>query len=138
MSSGTIGRWIIHQTDSRIIVEQLRRPTHMERISVSKQHTGKPVYPGPVQILADHALVTPLIPAVEQPIRISRLQVNSCARAEIEDCDLCGELFGPVRVFHVKMSAGNVREDLHDSQNQLCQKPVGIIEDHSDSRQQRR
>ena len=28
------------------------------------------------------------------------------------------------------MSAGNLREQLHDPKNKLCQKPVGIIENY--------
>ena len=36
----------------------------------------------------------------------------------------------------VKVSAGNLREELHDPKNNLCQKPVGIIENYGQPRQE--
>jgi hypothetical protein len=34
------------------------------------------------------------------------------------------------------VSAGNLREELHDPKNNLCQKPVGIIENYGQPRQE--
>src|SRR2546423_13137184 len=56
--------------------------------------------------------------------------MNSRAGVDIKDCNLCNELFGPVRVFDVEMAAGNMREELYNGHDQLRQKPVGIIENH--------
>jgi len=63
-----VGCRIIYDTDSGKIVQQLRRATKMKSVAVSKQYTRKPVHTGPVQILADHSRVSPLVPAIEQPV----------------------------------------------------------------------
>src|SRR6266480_2237945 len=78
----------------------------MKRVPVREQQAGEAVYPGPVQILTDDPLVSPLVTTVEQPVRASSLQVNGSSRADIEDGNLCDELFGPMRMFHVKMPPG--------------------------------
>ena len=101
---------------------------------MSEQQTIESVHASPVQILANHTLITSLAPAIEKPIRAPCPQVNSRARAEIQDCDLCGQVFGPMELFDVKVSAGDLREKLHDPQDKLCQKPVGIIEDYGEPR----
>jgi hypothetical protein len=43
-----------------------------------------------------------------------------------------------MRMFDVKMSTRNMREELHDSHNKLYRKPVGIIENHRKPGQKRR
>src|SRR6266478_7563518 len=110
----------------------------MKRVAVSEQQAGKAVYSGPVQILTDDPLVSPVVTTVEQPVRASGLQVNGSSRADIEDGNLCNELFGPMRMFDVKMPARNMREELHGSHDKLCQKPVGVIENHGNSGEKRR
>src|SRR6266436_1556882 len=110
----------------------------MKRVAVSEQQAGKAVYPGPVQILTDDPLVSPLVTTVEQPVRASGLQVNGSSRADIQDGNLCNQLFGPMRMLDVKMPTRNMREELHDSHDKLCQKPVGIIENHCKSGEKRR
>src|SRR6266480_3949161 len=110
----------------------------MKRVPVREQQAGEAVYPGPVQILTDDPLVSPLVTAIEQPVRASSLQVNGSSRADIKDCNFCDELFGPTRMLDVKMSTRKMREELHDSDDQLCQKPVGIIENHRKSGEKRR
>src|SRR6266853_200198 len=109
-----IRRGIIDQTSTRKIAHEFRRAADMERVAVSKQQTINSVYSRPVQILANHTLITSLAPAIEKPIRVPCPQVNSRARAQIQYRDLRRELFGPVWLFDVKMSAGNLREQLHD------------------------
>src|SRR5947207_14447319 len=91
-----------------------------------------------MQVLANHTLIAPVITAVEQPILLFALQVNGSSRAEIEHRDPGNQLFGPMRVSWVKMPAGNVRENLHDSEDKPAQRPVGIVKDHSQARQHRR
>src|SRR6267378_4283201 len=110
----------------------------MKRVAVSEQQAGKAVYPSPVQILTDDPLVSPLVTTVEQPVRASGLQVNGSSCAHIEDRNLCNELLGPMRMFDVKMPTRNMREELHDSDDKLRQKPVGIIENHRKSGEKRR
>ena len=56
--------------------------------------------------------------------------MNSRTGVDIKDCNLCNEVFRPVRVFDVEMAAGNMCEELYNGHDQLRQKPVGIIEDH--------
>src|SRR5205814_10296350 len=43
-----------------------------------------------------------------------------------------------MRMFDVKMPTWNVREELHDSDDKLCQQPVGIIENHRKPGEKRR
>ena len=90
----------------------------MKRIAVREQQAGKPVYACPMQILADHALIAPLTAAVEQPIGVSCAQVNGRSRPDIQDGDLGDQLFGPMRVFDIKMSTGNLREQVDDPDHQ--------------------
>ena len=74
---------------------------------------------------------------LEQPIRISRVYVNGCSCAEIQDSDLGEQLFGPMWAFDIKMSARNLREQVDDADNQRSQRPVGVIKNHGKPRQQR-
>src|SRR2546430_10772536 len=92
-----IRRRIVDKTNTRKIAQQFRRTPDMERVAVSEQQTIESVHASPVQILANHTLITSLAPAIEKPIRAPCLQVNSRARADIQDSDLCGQLFGPMR-----------------------------------------
>ena len=87
----------------------------MKRITVSEQQARKPVYSRPVQIFANHTLVGPIITAVEQPILASGVQVNSRSRADIEHRHLGNQLFGPMRMFNIEMSAGNLREKVDNT-----------------------
>src|SRR6266496_1558048 len=91
-----------------------------------------------MQVLANHTLIAPVITAVEQPILLFALQVNGGSRAEIEHRDPGNQLFGPMRADYIKMPAGNVREDLYDSQNKPGQRAGGIVKDHSWPRKHRR
>src|SRR5438094_579978 len=50
--------------------------------------------------------------------------MNGSSRADIKDRNFRNELFGPMRMFDVKMPTRNIREELHDSDDNLCQKPV--------------
>ena len=43
-----------------------------------------------------------------------------------------------MRMFDIKMPARNMRQELYNSDDNLCQKPVGIIENHRKSWQKRR
>src|SRR5882724_5189415 len=107
----------------------------MKRISVSKHQTIQAVYSRPMQILANHTFITLLAPTIEKPVCASRLQVSSRAGAQVQHGDLCPELFRPMRLGDIKMSARNLREQSHDPKNNLCQKPVGIIENYGEPRQ---
>src|SRR4029077_18941879 len=110
MSARVIGCGVIYNTDLRKIVQQLCCAPEMKCIAVSEQQAGKAVYPGPVQILTDDPLVSPLVPTVEQPVRASGLQVNGSSSADIQNRNSCNKLFGPMRMFDVKMPTRNVRE----------------------------
>ena len=105
---------------------------------MSEQQTTEPVNSRPVQIWTNHPLIISLAPAIEQPICAPGPQVNSRARAQIQYRNLRRELFGPVWLFDIKMAAGNLREQLHDPKNKPREKPIRIIENDSDPRQQRR
>jgi hypothetical protein len=67
---------VIRNTDLRKIVEQLCRASQMKRVAVREQQAGKAVYPRPVQILTDDPLISPLVTAIEQPVRPSALLPN--------------------------------------------------------------
>src|SRR6476620_4179897 len=103
-----------------------------------EQQARKPVYSSPVQIFANHTLIAPVITAVEQPILASALQVNRRSRAEVEHRHLSDKLFGPMRMFNVEMSAGNLREQVDHADHQRSERPVRIIKNNSMPRQQRR
>src|SRR5437762_10216851 len=64
--------------------------------------------------------------------------MNGSSRADIKDRNFRNELFGPMRMFDVKMPTRNIREELHDSDDNLCQKPVAIIENHRKPGEKRR
>src|ERR1043166_431569 len=100
---------------SREIIQQLCRSSQVKRVAVSKHQARKPVHTRPVQILADYSLVRSLIAAVEQPVRASRLQMNSRSSADIQDRNPCNAFFGPMWMVDGKMAARNVRKNLHDS-----------------------
>src|SRR5437773_11122729 len=136
MNIRTIRRRIIDQTNTRKIAQQFRRAPDMERVAVREQQTGEPVYSRPVQIFANQTLISSLAPAIDKPIRAPCPQVDSRARAQIQYRDLCRELFGPLWLRDVKMSARNLCEQLHDPENKMSQKPIGIVEDHGEQRQQ--
>src|SRR5438045_8615867 len=63
--------------------------------------------------------------------------MNGSSRADIKDRNFRNEFFGPMRMLDVKMPTRNMREGLHDSDDKLCQKPVGIIENHRKSWEKR-
>ena len=71
-----VGCGVVYNTDFRKIVQQLCRAAKMKRVAVSEQQAGKAIYPGPVQILTDDPLVSPLVTTVEQPVRPSALLPN--------------------------------------------------------------
>jgi len=93
---------------------------------VSEQQTIEPVHSRPVQILTNYPLIIPVAPAIEQPFRASRPHMDGCASAEIKHRHVRTGFFGPVRPVDVKVSAGNLREQLHDPENELREKPIRI------------
>ena len=77
---------VIYNTDLRKIVQQLCRAPEMKRVAVSEQQAGKAVYPGPVQILTDDPLVSPLVTTVEQPVRQAPLGLtNFTMKMDVEE-----------------------------------------------------
>ena len=103
-----------------------------------EEQARKPVHACPMQILADHTLIVPLTATVEQPIGVPCVQMNGRSRPEIQDGDPGDQLFGPMRGFDIKMSARNLREQMDDPDNERGQRPVGVIKNHSNPRQQGR
>src|SRR5207248_9850334 len=103
----------------------------MERIAMSKQQAIEAVHPLGVQVFANYALVGPIAAAIEQPISASRPQMNSRPGAEIQHRDFRNVVLRPMRAFDIKMATGNLREQVYDPENDLCQKPVGIVENDS-------
>src|SRR4029453_16367004 len=63
--------------------------------------------------------------------------MNSRTGIDIQDRNLGNELFGPMWMFDIKMAAGYMRKELHNSDHNLCQKPVRIIENHRKPGQKR-
>ena len=61
--------------------------------------------------------------------------MNGRSRPKIQDSDFGSQLFGPMRLFNIKMSARNLREQMDDPDNQRGQRPVGVIKNHSKPRQ---
>ena len=102
---------------------------------MGEQQTVEPVHARPVQILTNHALIIPLVPAIEQPIRGPRPQMNGRPRADIQDRDFCKVILRPLRMIDIKMSAGNLREKLHDAENKPRENPIRIIKNDGEPRQ---
>jgi hypothetical protein len=64
--------------------------------------------------------------------------VDGRARADIQDRDSCNVVLRPIRMIDIKMSTGNLREQLHDAENKPREKPIRIIENDGEPWQQRR
>src|SRR4030095_10586868 len=71
-------------------------------------------------------------------MRASGSQTHACARAESQHRDLRYKPCGPMRLLDIKMSARNLCKHLNDSENDLRQKPVRVIENDGEQRHQRR
>ena len=98
----------------------------------------EPIHAGPVQILAHDALVIAFASAIDQPIVAIHSDVNGRARAQVQHRHLCRDPVAPIRFANIEVSAGNLREQMNDADDQRGQCPVGIIENNSDPREERR
>ncbi len=58
------------------------------------------------------------------------------ARADIQDRDFCNVVLRPMRPVDIKVPAGNLREQLHDPENKPREKPIRIVKNDGEPRQQ--
>src|SRR6266566_1238718 len=106
----------------------------MQRIAMGKQQAVEAVYTRRVQIVSNNAVVIPLTPAIEEPIRAPGPQMNGRARADVQHSNPGLRIIGRTGMFDIIMSTGDLREQVDESENEPGQTPIGIIKNDRDPR----
>jgi hypothetical protein len=73
-----------------------------------------------MQVGSDYPLIITRATAVEQPLSLTRSDVDGRAGPDIEHGDLGHELFWPMRMGHVKMSARYLSKELDKRENHFA------------------
>src|SRR6476619_3539226 len=81
-----------------------------------------------MQIIAQEVPVITSTPGVEKPIRPSRAQMHSGARAGIKHGKFRARLRRPMGAFNISVSAGQLCKNLDQAENHLSKTPVCVVE----------
>ncbi len=89
-----------------------------------------------MQIWAKHAFVVSFAAAIKQPIRALRPHMHCRAGASIKHRNFGPRFFRPMRMLDVIMSCGKLRKPMHERENKPRQRPVRVVENNRQPREQ--
>ena len=90
----------------------------------------EPIHAASAQVRQKHTIIIARRSGIDEPVSMSAAQMDGRAGSQVERVDFQKCAARTVRMFNVKMTARDLREQTHHSQDKFRERPIRVVENH--------